>query len=222
MKKPIHKNTMKTLQDFDFNGENALRYVISCTPYKTLEQTIASLAVFTDPEVVKHTKNKALFRIRRARAGERRGTAVDGVMLCDNQSPTLAFLWANAIVGNRQPREVQFNHLYPLSQNPDHYTSLANIFITPAFLAKLTDKNPEIINLLRYRARDIYGFFPEIPENPFSPPTEPRGYDKLKWAPHPSKPCSKNTLRQRINARIDACTRTRIASSVRESRWLLG
>jgi hypothetical protein len=224
MKKRTNK-MMRTLQECDFNGENALRYVTSFTPYKTLEQAVASLAVFTHPDLVKHTQNKALFGIRRARGGEKRGTTVDGVMVCDNQSPTLAFLWANEIVEPPQPREVQFNHLYPLSQNPDYYTSLANIFITPAFLAKLTDTNQEIMNLLRYRAWEIYEFFPEIAKNqkkPFNQPTKPRGYGKLKWAPHPSKPCSKEALHQRIKARVDACPRSRIAYSVREFGWLLG
>ena len=54
----------------------------------------------------------------------------------DNTSPTLAFKWAAQ--QGRGP-DIQFNHIYTGTNDPDLYTALWNICVTPAFLAKLTD-----------------------------------------------------------------------------------
>jgi len=216
---------MKTLSEFNFNGESALIAALACTPYKALEQAIASLTLFTDPKIVEVTKNKALFRIRKFGINEHRGQIVEPekVVLCDNQSPTLAFLWANNLQKS-QLREVQFNHIYPLSQNRNFFTSLANICVTPAFLAKLTDKNPTIINLLRYRAWRIYQNF--LPKG-FEKPKRPKAYSDLEWAEYPFiSGCAdrnqvKKELRWRINERIAKSPQSRIGKSARHFGWLL-
>lgn len=204
-----------TLSEFEFNGETALKAVLACTPYKTLEQAVASLTLFTHPKIVSHTKNKALFRIRKMRGNEKRGDKIklEKVVVCDNQSPTQAFLWANQIKG--RPQEVQFNHLYPRSGDPGLFTSLANICVTPAFLAKLTDKNQDIINLLRYHAWCLYGFRPES-----ETPKKPAGYSDLDWAPHPCERCSKPELVKRLNDRIEKNPKSRIAIASSEFGWL--
>ena len=54
---------------------------------------------------------------------------------------------------------------------------MPNIFMTPAFLAKLADKHLQAI--LRYRSFDLYGWFP----SDSSAPEKPSGYDDLEWAP---------------------------------------
>lgn len=207
-----------TLSEFGFDGEDALRTLISRSSYRTLEQAVASLTLFTDPKIVAHTENKALFPIRRYRRNEQRGAVLDKerVVLCDNQSPTLAFLWANDLFGARKPREVQYNHIYRCSQDATCYTSLANICVTPSFLAKLTDKNREIINLLQYRAWCLYRFRPEE----FETPKKPACYSDLDWAPHPCEPCSKPELVKRLNDRIEKNPKSRIAIASSEFGWL--
>ena len=99
----------KTLKDFGCDGELALEEVLLESEYGSIEQAIASLTLFTHPETVEQTDAEALFRIRRARAGETRGQIVQSerVVLCDNDSPTRAFLWANGMTHN-QYSDVQF------------------------------------------------------------------------------------------------------------------
>jgi len=64
---------VKTLQAFDYNGETALEDLLVKSEYGCIEQAVASLTLFTHPATVVQTKNAALFRIRRYRAGQERG-----------------------------------------------------------------------------------------------------------------------------------------------------
>ena len=139
----------------------------------------SSLTLFSHPETVRQTGGKALFPTIRNAARRRQKAEVDGRLLAydDNKSPTDAFLWCNEIT--KKLKDVQFNHVYLNSQDPDQYTSLANICVTPAFLAKLTDTNEPVRKLLRYRAYDLYRWVPAGHE----PPPEPAGYVDLQWAP---------------------------------------
>jgi hypothetical protein len=110
---------------------------------------------------------------------ENRGKFDQGqrVMLDDNKGPTDAFIWANGI--KRQYVDIQFNHVWDCSTDLACYTNLANICITPAFLSKLTDGDPSIQGLLRYRSFDLYdGWYPKD----MTKPTKPDTYDSLKWA----------------------------------------
>jgi hypothetical protein len=206
----------KTLFDFDFNGTKALENVISQSSYKLLTKAIASLTLFTDPEVVKLTKNKGLFKIRKNAANERRGQIINGWVTCDNTSPTATFLWANKL-SRKQLKDVQYNHIYSAATYPEFFTSLANICVTPAFLAKLTDTHPNIKELLRYRAYKIYNFLPKGEEEP----KEPQDYDHLIWAPYPPAKYTKKEFIAHINANITRCPQSRIALSRCHFGWLL-
>jgi hypothetical protein len=151
-------------------------------------QAIASLTAFTHPQTVAATRKLNVFVTIRNFAG--RGTITDHpewgpVMQDDNYSPTVTFLWANGIRSQRGATmksrlgDVQFNHIWTVSQDVRAYTSLGNLCMTPSFLAKLTDTNNEIRELLRFRAYDLYSY---VPEN-VAVPTKPEGYDALRWCP---------------------------------------
>jgi len=161
---------MKTLSDFAYDGEAAVELLLNNSIYGNIEQAIASLAIFTHPTTVKQTANKALFRIRRYKAGEKRKDIVisERVVLCDNSSPAHTFLWANNL-RKKDLKEVQYNHIYQKSSEPEYYTSLANICVTPAFLGKLTDKNTKVKQLLKYRVWIEYGFLPSGEPTPQKP-----------------------------------------------------
>lgn len=134
------------------------------------------------------------------------------VLFDDNTSPTHAFTWA---AGTSKGREVQFNHLWSESRDPDVYTALWNVCATPAFLAKTTDGSayPEVTGALRYRAFDLYGHCP--PGQP--DPTRPDGYELLCWAPHPA-PVEK--LEDVLRGRLRACSKSRTAKACQEIGWL--
>jgi hypothetical protein len=69
---------------------------------------------------------------------------------------------------------MQFNHIYADSTNQKLYTNLCNIVVTPAFIAKLTDK--QVRPHLHYRAYELYGFAP------YGSVAKPANYDDLIWA----------------------------------------
>ncbi|HSY43650.1 MAG TPA: hypothetical protein VK811_07035 [Candidatus Acidoferrum sp.] len=171
---------MKTLSEYGFHGEKPLEEILSGSIYGCVGQAVASLTVFTHPNTAVQTRNKGIFRVRRYRAGEKRGQIIEAerVVVCDNMSTAHSFCWANNLDW-KQFKECQYNHIYAKSYDPIYYTSLANICVTPAFLGKLTDKNKNVRQLLCYRAFELYAFHPnDEPE-----PIKPEGYDGLKWAP---------------------------------------
>jgi hypothetical protein len=155
--------------------------------YPSVVAAVAEHAVFLDPETVAQTDGAALFSTIRMRNVSERGSIheVNGrrVLLDDNTSPTDAFLWAAGIERGKV-REMQFNHVWAVSHDPDAYTALWNICATPAFLAKTTDgsNHPEVVAALRFRAYRLYGVMPAGTPRP----KEPAGYRELRWAPHPA------------------------------------
>ncbi len=129
----------QTLLDFSLDGFTAFEALIASSRYKTLSQAIASLTLFSHPETVRQTGCKSIFRTIRGPRTPGEYTDWNGkrVMLDDNKSASDAFKWAHGITA--KPKDLQFNHIYTCSKDVDAYTSLANICVTPAFIAKLTD-----------------------------------------------------------------------------------
>jgi hypothetical protein len=205
---------MKSLTDFEFDGEAAIENLLKNSEYGNIEQAIASLTIFTHPNTVKQTANKALFRIRRYKAGEKRKDILDSerVVLCDNYSPAQVFLWANNL-RKRDLKEIQYNHVYPKSDDPEYYTSLANICVTPAFLGKLTDKNTKVKQLLKYRVWIEYGFLPS--GEPI--PQKPSNYDSLTWEKYLPE-CS--DLKKYIYEKIERMPKNRITLSIQKFGWI--
>lgn len=204
-----------TLLDFRFDGLSALEAVIAQSRYQTVSQAIASLTLFSHPSTVEQTGAKGVFPMIRdqKRVGERTVIGTRRLMFDDNKSPTDAFLWANNI--SRRGRDTQFNHVYTASDDPDAFTSLANICMTPAFLAKLTDTSPLVRQLLEYRSYDLYRWRPEgspLPEKPVV-------YDSLRWAtPLPAAPDVAACLRTAMARK----PKDRTVVAARELGWLFG
>lgn len=162
------------------HGRDALRSLVASSDYKSTEQLFASLALFAHPDTVAQVENRNIFLIKRDQKNRHEFGTHEGlrVMLDDNKSPTDTMIWAHK-VRRKDYVDLQFNHVWAASDNPECYTSLANICITPAFVAKLTDSDPEIRNLARYRSFDLFtGYHPRHE----APPVKPKSYDSLVWA----------------------------------------
>lgn len=140
---PTPAEHARTLAEFGFDGEAALTALIAASRYRTIAQAVASLSVFSHPRTVAQTGGKALFPTIRGKPGEFIEVSGRLLMTDDNRSPFDAFRWANGLGASRWP-DTQVNHIYRVSADPDAYTSLANIVITPAFIAKLTDTHDEV------------------------------------------------------------------------------
>jgi len=206
---------VRTLVDFEYDGLTALGEVIAQSEFGSVVQAVASLSIFSHPDTVAQTKNKALFPI--IRDFKKRGTVgmVDGrlVGFDDNWSPTAAFMWSNGI--KKRPRDVQFNHVYALSDDPDSYTALTNVIASPAFLAKLTDTNDEVKAALQYRVYDLYGWVPvDVPL-----PSRPEAYNKILWA-DPLPGCG--NLRAVILGQLQRRPKDRITAMIKATGWLWG
>jgi hypothetical protein len=168
-----------TLLDYRFDGHAALCDLVRNSPYGTILQAVASLTLFSHPETVRQTGCRPVIRVIRNLAGRGQVAEREGVKvgLDDNKAPTDVFLWCNSIL--RRPSDVQFNHVYARSWDPESYACLANLCMTPSFLSKLTDTDVEVRAALQYRAWDLYGWRPSDEK----PPLKPEGYAALSWAP---------------------------------------
>jgi len=127
----------------------------------------------------------------------------------DNSAAIDAFRWSNA-----KPRfpNCQYNHIWSNSQDPNLYTSLANICVTPAFIAKLTDTNDCIKEILKYRAFELYNFWPSS-----ELAIKPDGYDCLIWAE--TLPPIVN-VEQTIRTKLRKLKSNRTLKCVKDVGWL--
>jgi hypothetical protein len=180
---PVTRQTRSPTGRVILDGVHQLEELLRRAGYQSVVAAVAERAVFLHPDTVRQTSGQAVFpTIRDMLHRGTFDTMADGrhVLRDDNTSPTLAFLWA---AGRTKGPDVQYNHVWNDSANPDAYTSLWNICATPAFLAKTTDgsNHPDVVAALRHRAWDLYGCHP----NGQPEPRRPVGYDELVWAPHP-------------------------------------
>jgi hypothetical protein len=205
----------RSLNDFRLDGGAALEFLIKSSPYGSLAQAVASLALFSHPETVAQAAGRAIFRIVRGPIPQRGEivTISDGsrVMLDDNTGPTDAFIWANGIRRGTYS-DVQFCHIWQVANDPTAYTNLANMCLLPAFLAKLSDTHPEITNLLRRRSRELFGWHPASQTGPSTPSAE-----VVEWAP--TLPPTLR-LEQALRAAMATKPRSRTTISAREIGWL--
>lgn len=196
------------------DGVRALLDVIDRAGYPTLEHAVAATTIFLHPATVAQTDGQALFPVIRdpGRRGVIETIGERRVLLDDNTSPTLAFLWAAR--RNKGP-DIQFNHIWGDSQNVATYTALWNLCVTPAFLAKTTDgsNNPGVVALLKYRAYDLFGHLPEGEP----PPSPPSVYADLDW---PVSPPPVDDLAATLRTRLSAAAKSPPARAAREIGWL--
>ncbi len=97
---------------------------------------------------------------------------------------------------------------------PGHHRihGLANLCLTPAFVAKLTDTDVPIRALLRYRAYELFGYWPTA-----EPREKPVGYDDLAWSdPLPVVADVEQALRVAMRTK----KKDRVVVSARELGWM--
>jgi hypothetical protein len=206
---------MRTLKDFQFDGKAVLQSVLEASEYKSILQAIASLTLFSHPRTVEQTNYQNLFRVIRCNSMSQRGSYSDladnfRVMLDDNMAAIEAFTWSNKI---KRPPDCQFNHIWSDSKNVSLYTNLANICVSPSFLAKLTDTDKAVCELLKFRSYQLYnGFSPDgIKIN------KPEGYNNLIWAePLPPIENLEDCLRNEMKRKRS----NRTVRSAKEIGWL--
>lgn len=217
--KPLHPDPVppehaRTLAEFNLDGQAALAALIAASRYRTVAQAVASLTLFSHPRTVAQTGGKALMACIRGQPNtwachdDGRELFVD-----DNKTPADFFRWCNGLPS--RARDTQINHVWQASRDPDAYTALPNLCMTPAFLAKLTDTDEEVTALLKHRSFDLYGWTPAG----FDEPPRPAGYAALEWAaPLPPVPDLAARLRHRFTRR----PKDRAVVAASRIGWLFG
>jgi hypothetical protein len=195
------------------DGRRALEDIVARAGWASVAAAVAAHAVFLAPETVAQAKGRAMFPV--VRNPQRRGQfdTLEGgrrVLLDDNTTPTAAFLWS---ANRRKGNDVQFNHVWTRSNDPETYTALWNLCCTPAFLAKTSDTHPDVVAALRYRSYELYCHLPAGVERP----REPAGYESLIWAPMPEPLVN---LEQSFRARMRDAPKHRASLTARTIGWL--
>jgi hypothetical protein len=210
----VVKQAAKPQGKVTLEGDVPLAAVLQRARYASVAAAVADYAVFLNPETVAQCQGKALFPAIRDMS--RRGRIIElpgglRLMCDDNVIPTDCFLWA---AGCTRGHDVQFNHIWTDAKNPDLYTALWNLCVTPAFLAKTTDgsNHPEVREALKYRAFELYGKYPLGKAEP----TRPAGYDQLVWGPLPD---AIRDLEAVLRKRLEARSKHRGAVAARELGW---
>jgi hypothetical protein len=132
-------------------------------------------------------------KVRRARSGETRRTMTGaGVRLDDNTRANQALKGALKHVGKF--RGFAVCHIWPKTCYDERYHTLpANLVLLPRELAGLTDHNQHIEDCLKYRALELYGWYPDGE----SEPKKPVGYPGNWRPPAERKTAAKKRARNR-------------------------
>jgi len=142
---------------------------------------VAETAIWAAPEV--HSAliangSPAWFpKVRRGRAQtEKRGTNVDGVRFDDNSYANLAI--KRAIGRLRQDFDgFETCHIWEKTCYDERYhTAIANLVLLPRALAGFSDHDPQISQALKYRAFELFGWYPSDHGQPERPADYPN-----KW-----------------------------------------
>lgn len=205
-----------TLADFGNDGRNVLRSLVANSPWKSLDQALASLTVFAHPDIANAFNGGAVFKTIR---GNPRGLIAGEAMLDDNSSPAAVFQWST---GFSRANHLQCNHLFAASNDPSAYTDIRNICYSPSFLAKLTDSQQSelpsghVLHVLRYRAQELYGY--AGPRGTTLP--KPAGYDLLVWAEPVGQGATREALEAAFRERLRKRPKDRLAKAVNQLGWI--
>ena len=68
-------------------------------------------------------------------------------------------------------------HIWDDVKVPEVFSAVANVVLLPSVIGGLSDHCNEVIQLLQYRAFELYNWYPDIREVP----VKPDHYDTLEW-----------------------------------------
>jgi len=161
--------------DDTFCGKHALKDVL-IKSYGSVINAVASMTVFPPKSIVNSLGAHAVCNAVRIskqhsslgkQCGEKVPIAEGGeAMLDENCIPDGIFKFCFKPSVSRSIKRnnayTQLNHIYQCAgRGPDYFANLANLCLTPNFIAKLTDEDETIQKMLQYRAFQLYCFNPE-------------------------------------------------------------
>ena len=132
---------------------------------KPLIDLVAQTSVWVEPSKVK--RNPVYPNVKRGTV-KNKGEIIDGIRIDDNTYPNRAIKQAIS-------KDINFVnyvacHIWPGTQYDERYhTQLANLVLVPKVIAGLTDFCHRVVDVLKYRAYELYNWYPEeeaVPEKP--------------------------------------------------------
>lgn len=131
---------------------------------------IAATAIWVSPNKI--SLSPVYPDTKRGRAKEK-GNIVDGIRIDDNTYANVAI--KKAISGSIDFKNYMVCHIWPGTTYDERYhTLLANLVLIPRILANLSDYFNAVIDVLKYRSYELYGWHPEGTEAPQRPSYYPQ------------------------------------------------
>lgn len=131
---------------------------------------IAATAIWVNPDRI--SLNPVYPNTKRGRAKEK-GNVVDGIRIDDNTYANVAI--KKAISGSIDFKNYMACHIWPGTTYDERYhTLLANLVLIPRILANLSDYFSAVIDVLKYRSYELYGWHPEGTAAPQRPSYYPQ------------------------------------------------
>ena len=132
---------------------------------KPLMDLVAQTSIWADPKKV--DKTPVYPNVRRGSAKDK-GKVINGIKIDDNTYANLAI--KQAISKDIDIINYTTCHIWPGTTRDERYhTQLANLVLIPKVIAGLSDYCYQVVQMLKYRAYELYGWYPEeetAPEKP--------------------------------------------------------
>lgn len=129
---------------------------------------IANVAIWASPEVVKSISQPIYPDRKRGKGKFKKGEIVNGIILDDNSYANSAA--KRFINGKIKFVNFQVCHVWPYTAYDErYYTHLANLVLIPRSIASLTDHSEMVIEVLKYRSFELFGWWPDSEKRPIRP-----------------------------------------------------
>ncbi len=141
----------------------------------TLIDLIAYTSIWVSPDKI--SLEPVYPNVKRGRSNEK-GKIINGLRIDDNTYANVAI--KKAISNNIEFKNYMACHIWPGTTYDERYhTLLANLVLIPRILANLSDYFSEVIDVLKYRSYELYGWHPDGTGIPQRPPYYPRTWNKF-------------------------------------------
>jgi hypothetical protein len=148
-----------------------------------LTEMVAETSIWASPEICEQLKQKNgdvvfYLNVRRGRTNETRGDIINGIRIDDNTYANNAIKRAVGIDRN-DIKEYETCHIWKDTCYDERYhTAIPNLVLIPSAIASLSDHSDEIINALKYRSYELYGWYPQEESKPQKPCNYPNNWQE--------------------------------------------
>ncbi|MDR2027267.1 MAG: hypothetical protein LBQ01_06900 [Prevotellaceae bacterium] len=148
-----------------------------------LVEMVAETSIWASPEFCEQLKQKngdAVYylNVRRGRSDEMKGDTINGIRIDDNTYANNAIKRAVGLK-RKDIRNYETCHIWEDTCYDERYhTAIPNLVLVPSAIASLSDHSDEIINALKYRSYELYGWYPKERSKPQKPCNYPDNWQE--------------------------------------------